>query len=532
MYSRTINISIIGDYEWIKNILEGMGDDGPLDFTIACGQNLDPDLAAQSDIIIFSGPGNFAAAREHAKADAFLVACLDADAENDVSRKDREHLDDIWELPLSEYGLRLRLAHLLEEIGGRDWAIFLMGCLDTFMNSMPDMVWFKNLGGIHTKVNDYFCEFVGKPRDEVEGCTHEDIWGAPETGDVPSCQETDQAAIDSDQTVTAEEVVETDTGKRLFRTIKTPVHGLEGEILGTVGIAHDMTNMLNLNMELDLFLEMMPLPLMICDVDDRISKANERFLEFFETGLAHLLEVDWRSWYEDNILHEISPTGEDIYRRFIHNDGRISFLKMISHEMNDAFGNYLGVIHVFEDVTADKELEYNIWRLANTDALTGIANRQAFYEYAKRIHKNESVNLFYIDLDNFKQVNDVFGHKAGDEALKATVGIMREVFAGDFPARLGGDEFIVCIKREATPEEIEALAQSLISLMKEKFSSTKTFNCLSCSVGVLVNGSMTNGIEPLIKMADAAMYEAKKQGKSCYRVYKGKLETAEEQGKA
>lgn len=147
--------------------------------------------------------------------------------------------------------------------------------------------------------------------------------------------------------------------------------------------------------------------------------------------------VDWRDWYEQNILHEISPTGDDIYRRFMHADGRISFLKMISHEMNDIFGNYLGVIYVFEDVTDEKELEYNIWKLANTDALTGLANRQAFYEYAKKININERIHLFYIDLDNFKQVNDNFGHRAGDEALRVTAMILRQVFGKDFPARLG-----------------------------------------------------------------------------------------------
>lgn len=520
MYNRIISISIFGDHENMKNILEGLRDGAPLDFNLECGKNIDPDLASQCDIMICIGPVNFAQAREIAKPGAFLIGCLTAEEERQLSTEEKEQLDDIWVMPLSDYGIRLRALHLLEEIGARDWGNFLMGCLDTFMNSLHDMVWFKNLGGIHTKVNDYFCEFVGKSRDEVEGSTHEDIWGVPETGEEASCYETDRAAIDNDQTVIAEEVVETDSGKRLFKTTKTPVHGLEGEILGTVGIAHDMTNMLNLNMELDLFLEMMPLPLMICDVDDRITRANTRFLEFFETSMARLLEGDWRSWYEENILHEISPTGEDIYRRFMHDDGRISFLKMISHEMNDAFGNYLGVIHVFEDVTADKELEYNIWRLANTDALTGIANRQAFYEYAKRIHKGESVHLFYIDLDNFKQVNDVFGHKAGDEALKATVAIIREVFSRDFPARLGGDEFIVCIKREATLQDIEEVAQNLVSLMKEKFSSTEIFKNLSCSVGIAMDGTLSEGIEPLIKMADSAMYEAKKSGKSCYRIYK------------
>lgn len=521
MYNRTISIAIIGDYERLKNILEGLESDSLPGFILSCGKSLDPDSASHADVLLFAGPGDFAAARELAKSGAVLVACLDAEDERRLFPEDMEQLDDIWMMPMPDKVLRLRVAHLLEEIGARDWGIFLMGCLDTFMNSMRDMVWFKNLGGIHTKVNDYFCEFVGKPREEVEGSTHEDIWGAPETGEEASCHETDRAAIDSDQTVTAEEVVETDSGKRLFKTTKTPVHGLEGEILGTVGIAHDMTNMLNLNMELNLFLEMMPLPMMMCDVDDRITRANSRFQEFFETGMARLLEVDWRSWYEENILHEISPTGEDIYMRFLHDDGRISFLKMISHEMNDAFGNYLGVIHVFEDVTADKELEYNIWKLANTDALTGIANRQAFYEHAKRIHADETVNLFYIDLDNFKQVNDVFGHKAGDEALKATVAIMRDVFARDFPARLGGDEFIVCIRRDVSRQDIEEMAESLVSQMKEKFASTEAFHRLSCSVGIAADCSLAEGMEPLLKKADAAMYEAKKAGKSCYRFYRG-----------
>ncbi len=505
----------------MKNILEELRPTAPLDFELACPENLDPELASHWDITIFVGPGDFVLARELAKEGAFLVACLTSGEERALAPAVRESLDDIWLLPLPDYCLRLRASRLLEEISARDWGNFLMGCLDTFMNSMRDMVWFKNLGGIHTKVNDYFCEFVGKSREEVEGSAHEDIWGAPESGDTEGCQETDQAAIDADQTVTAEEVLETDSGKRLLRTIKSPVHGLEGEILGTVGIAHDMTNMLNLNMELDLFLEMMPLPLMICDVDDRITRANGKFLEFFETGMAPLLEVNWRVWYEENILHEISPTGEDIYRRFMHDDGRVSFLKMISHEMNDAFGNYLGVIHVFEDVTADKELEFNIWRLANTDALTGIANRQAFYEYAKRIRKDESVHLFYIDLDNFKRVNDVFGHKAGDEALKATVAVIREVFAKDFPARLGGDEFIVLVKRETSSQEIEEMARSLVARMKEEFASNEMFNALSCSVGIVMNCSMADGVDPLIKKADAAMYEAKKSGKSCYRVYMG-----------
>lgn len=518
MYHRRVRIVLYGAYEPLLAVFQGLGLNGPLDLAIDFASSPNPDLTSLADVVVCAGASDFAGIRSHCRPEALLIACLSAEEENALSAVEKDLLNDLWQLPLSDYALRARVVRLIDEIQNRDWATFLMGCLDTLINSMPDMVWFKDLDGLHRKVNDYFCEFVGKPREEVEDRTHGEIWGVSEANSDLNCDETDQIAIDSGTTVIAEEVVRTEAGKHLFKTIKTPIRGLDGEILGTVGIAHDLTNMLNLSMELALFIEMMPLPLMICGLDDKIARANARFLKFFETEMTQLLETDWRDWYEKNILHEISPTGEDIYRRFIHADGRVSFLKMISHEMNDAFGNYLGVIHVFEDVTHEKEQEYNIWRLANTDALTGIANRQAFYEYVKRINANEKIHLFYIDLDNFKQVNDVYGHKAGDEALKIAAAILREVFGKDLPARLGGDEFIVCVRREASLEDIEEMAQRLLDLMKEKFSASETLNRVSCSIGVSMNGSMRDGIEPLIKITDSAMYEAKKQGKSRYCV--------------
>lgn len=528
MYHPNINICIFGESDILKNHIDAIQKDSDMDFTVASSPYLDPDLLVDADVILFNGPGDFGAVRNLAKADACLMACLTTDEEKALSPEDKEKLDDIWRRPLSEYRLHMRLTHLFAEISGRSYSSFLLGCLDTLINSMPDLVWFKDLAGVHRKVNDYFCEFVDKPREEVESSTHEAIWGISENDDEYNCNESDKAAIDSGETVIAEEVVQTGTEKRLFKTIKTPIYGLGGEILGTVGIAHDITNKLNLNMELDMFIEMMPFPLMICDLDDKIVKANSQFLEFFETGMNQLIHVGWRDWYEDKILHEISPTGEDIYRHFQHADGHISFLKMISHEMNDLFGNYMGVIHVFEDVTEEKEQEYNIWKLANTDALTGLANRHAFYEYAKRINPNEKISLFYVDLDNFKHVNDVYGHKAGDDALKVTASVLRQVFGRDFPSRLGGDEFVVCMRREVSLEEIKAMAQELVDLMKENFSSREIFEKLSCSVGVTCNESVKRGIEPLMRKTDSAMYEAKKHGKSCYRIYEGDKQSEEE----
>lgn len=516
MLHHTINIAIFGENILLKHVMEAVPPAEHLDWTAACHKNFEPTLADRADVIIFNGWADFRAARACARQDAYLVACLSAEEEKNLSAEERDALDDIWLAPLSEARARMRVTHLFAEINGSHCFAFCSQCLDTFINSLPNMVWFKNMDGRHKKVNDYFCEFVGKTRKEIENKKHEDIWGVSQNGDELNCHQTDLAAIETGASVTAEEVVQIGNEKRLFKTIKTPIRGLDGEILGTVGIAHDITTLFNLNVEVDLFIEVMPFPLMICDFDEQIAKVNAKFLEFFEIDIEAIAGVSWREWYERNILHEISPTGEEIYMRFIHSDGHMSFLKMISHDINDIFGNYQGVIHVFEDVTDEKELEYHIWKLANADALTGLANRQAFYEYVKRINVNERIHLFYVDLDNFKQVNDNFGHKAGDEALKATAMILRQVFGKDFPARLGGDEFIVCVRREVTLRDIEEMAQRLLHLMKEQFAASEMWSGLSCSVGISVNGSMRNGIEPLIKITDKVMYDAKKQGKSCY----------------
>lgn len=516
MYHHTINVAIFGENALVKDAIASLPPHEHLDCSVESHKSFDPDVAARSDVIIFNGPADFSEARATAKNDAYLIACLSAAEEEKLASEARDALDDIWLTPLSEARANMRVNHLFEEIFWRDYSVFSIGCLDTLIDSLPAMVWFKDMGGLHKKVNDYFCEFAGKTREEVINKTHEEIWDVSSQDEQYNCRETDLAVIESGKTVIAEEVVQIGADRRLFKTIKTPVRGLEGEILGTVGVAHDLTNLLNLNIELDLFIETMPFPLMICNLDDQITKVNTSFLKFFETEMDTVAGASWRDWYDQYILHDISPTGDDIYRRFVHTDGHISFLKMIPHEMNDIFGNYLGVIHIFEDVTAEKELEYNIWKLANTDALTGLANRQAFYEYTKRINITEKIHLFYIDLDNFKKVNDKFGHKAGDEALQITAMILRQVFGRDFPARLGGDEFIVCVRREVSRQDIEDMAQGLIDLMQERFSASEALDIISCSVGISVGGSMRNGIEPLIKIADRTMYDAKNQGKSCY----------------
>ena len=104
----------------------------------------------------------------------------------------------------------------------------------------------------------------------------------------------------------------------------------------------------------------------------------------------------------------------------------------------------------------------------------------------------------------------------GDEALKTMAQTIRDIFPQDFPVRLGGDEFLVCVLREVSNTELEQLAAQLLEHLEQKFRTSNILRCLSCSIGIIANGAPSTPIEQLIRQADMAMYEAKKNGKARY----------------
>jgi diguanylate cyclase (GGDEF)-like protein len=156
-------------------------------------------------------------------------------------------------------------------------------------------------------------------------------------------------------------------------------------------------------------------------------------------------------------------------------------------------------------------------RLARTDALTGLANARAFTERLRqevaRAHREPTpLCLAYIDIDNFKRVNDAHGHAAGDELLRVTAQAIREtVRASDVAARLGGDEFAVLFVGMRA-EAAEATAHRLLARL-ERITELYPGLSLGASIGMAMYPSVPESAEEMIRAADAAMYEAKRRGK-------------------
>lgn len=182
---------------------------------------------------------------------------------------------------------------------------------------------------------------------------------------------------------------------------------------------------------------------------------------------------------------------------------------------------------------SEQELKKNyahIEQLAYHDGLTGLYNRVAFMKYAYKIFHDASVGaskhaIFFIDLDNFKNINDTLGHDYGDLLLKDVSDRMLSCIASDdILARNGGDEFLILKNRFDTVDDLENFASQLVNVVHHPFILNDETAVVSMSVGIAVfpNNGLT--VSELIKNADIAIYNAKNSGKNSYRFFDSYME--------
>lgn len=205
--------------------------------------------------------------------------------------------------------------------------------------------------------------------------------------------------------------------------------------------------------------------------------------------------------------------------------------------IRDASGTPKSILKVGIDVTDRNEAEAQIKKLAYFDTLTDLPNRRLFMERLKDATESSTSSgrssaLLFIDLDNFKNLNDLHGHLKGDEFLVSVSRVLsKTVRKGDTVARLGGDEFVIIIteldaNRSIAKQQASQVAKSIIKAFENPLDIQDLVVYATASIGITVFNEASHHLGELLRQADLAMYEAKDFGRNTYRIYDARNDEA------
>lgn len=287
---------------------------------------------------------------------------------------------------------------------------------------------------------------------------------------------------------------------------------------------------------LDALLSAMRLGLVFVDQNERICYLNPAFARLWAVSLdGHLANLplhDLRQWLDPALGESMRSrlfAGDGTSSELILADGRIVTQQGMA--VASTGGNELGQLWIFEDITSERQISEHLVFMAERDPLTGLANRARFTAELERLANrflrdpSQRGAVLYFDLDEFKAINDSFGHRAGDNVLVRTAdAVGRLIRSDELFARLGGDEFAI-VAPGADRKGAEAMAERVVKALSAlSFEFEGRRFGLTSSLGVALLPEHANSVEELVSHADAAMYQAKRSGKNCWRTYRPDLD--------
>jgi diguanylate cyclase (GGDEF)-like protein/PAS domain S-box-containing protein len=216
----------------------------------------------------------------------------------------------------------------------------------------------------------------------------------------------------------------------------------------------------------------------------------------------------------------------------ITTSGAEHHVQISGEPMHDAAGRYCGYRGIGRDVTERVHAEKRLAYLAQHDALTGLANRELLRdrlaEALTDAERNETMaGVLYLDLDEFKDVNDSYGHEAGDLLLTLVAERLRScVRRGDTVGRLGGDEFAIVLTDLAVADEANLVAEQVVEQLAQPFDLEGRETLITASIGIAIYPIDGADANSLLRNADTAMYQGKEQGRNNFQSYSVELDDA------
>lgn len=411
--------------------------------------------------------------------------------------------------------------------------------LTSIIENQPGLVWLKDTQGRYLITNTSFTQLCGQASAQVVGKTDFDFWPYELA---EKYREGDICVMQKGQSLVLQEQVIKNGIPQWFETFKSPVRNQHGEIIGSTGIAHDISARMAIEEQLReaaAVMENTHEGVVITDTTPKILAVNAAYSAI--TGYSaeevigknpNVVKSGRQSHaFNEAMWHSLLTLGYwqgEVWNR--RKDGSVyPQLLTIStiYDENHAPIRYVGV---FADISELKENEAQLEFIAHHDPLTQLPNRalveSRLEQEIEQAHRHaQQLAVLFVDLDRFKAVNDSYGHLVGDELLcEVSSRLNMRLREGDTLGRLGGDEFILLITNLTDAHDAAVVARDFITALNDPFK-------MSNGNEVFIGGSIGISLFPqdgatksdLMKNADAAMYLAKESGRNQFSFYTSTL---------
>ncbi|BBD07739.1 sensor domain-containing diguanylate cyclase [Desulfovibrio ferrophilus] len=418
--------------------------------------------------------------------------------------------------------------------------------LKTLFESASELIFFKDTDGVYLGCNEKYAGSTGLHPDDVIGKTDFEIYPK---GFAEQIVAKDKIVLETLAPLSYETKSFFSKDPILVEMVKAPMISAKGEVLGVLGVGRDITERKKLELALQ--------------------SAEERYRTIFENATEGIFTATPHGRYlnanaamgrlfgfdsAEALMREVNDIGMELYE---NPQDRIVLMDRVRTEKSVAGfqasclrrdgskfwielhvrGVFSGdnTLHFIEGVATDaserKASEHELRRKAATDSLTGLPNREQLRQTCRHMlaqakRSGEQVGILFIDLDGFKEINDTYGHLAGDDLLVQVSDRLRwRLRQSDVAARLGGDEFAVLLWNVRGIKTVSTLGQTFVETLTGDYQCAGQACRISASIGASVYPDHGTSVDDLLEKADQAMYSVKKAGKNSFRLADSSMET-------
>jgi diguanylate cyclase (GGDEF)-like protein/PAS domain S-box-containing protein len=272
----------------------------------------------------------------------------------------------------------------------------------------------------------------------------------------------------------------------------------------------------------------------ILDLNWHLLSSNAQASELLEYSVSEFKDLEFSAWFpiagiegiEEKLIEILEGKEIPTFEHVLYNrSGDEIPVELCMTVVPDNLGNPQHIQLIFRDITLRKEYEKNLIYQASHDPLTNLPNRMYFedrYLQVQNQHTDDQslVAVFYIDIDDFKSVNDLYGHSVGDQVLKELgIRLLGAVRESDTVARIGGDEFVIILENIQQKDNISTIAEKIIQRVSHPIKIGNDRINISVSIGINWTEKCNLPDVDLILTSDMAMYQVKKEGKNAFRYY-------------